>query len=354
VSPGAHDHGSAPPRFERRRLLAQLAAVGALSGALVVGGRNLTRPSVSAARIDAVLDRVGPWGVFDLRWGYGDDPVDGQRASRAFEVVLAAIAEAGGGVLYVPPGDWALEETLVLDTPGTTLLGAGMRATRLRSGAGGAPGGWHAVRIVADDICVERLTVVGHPDNIGQGINGGDNVGLVVLRDLVIQDTTGYGIGFQQDRRGTGGIFEDLTFENVTILDAGNDGIDFKNFDADDPRCDIEPGEDDEGPLPCNGSRSFLRNISVVGHARLEPDKRGLDIRGQRLLQNIDVLDVGREASGIVLRPEAGGGPNGRGGRWSVVENWYVTKTEGEGAAIFAEHVTGVAFGTGRAEALSG
>jgi hypothetical protein len=293
----------------------------------------------------------GPPDFLDLRDGFRGD-VDPGSSSPAFRRLLASAGE--GSVLYVPPGEWVIDEAVDVFRRGITVVGAGMRTTRLRvaeQGSGGVP--FSAVNISASGVAVERLTIVGDPANTGHGVRVVGDADEVSLHDLVIEDVGGYGIGLQGGRA-SGGLFNGFSCANVTILRCGNDGIDMKNYDPDNDSCRADAEEDGAAVSPaCTGGRSFLRNISIDGHGQAQADKRGIDIRGRRQLQNIDVLNVAGPASGIVFRPEVGGPPNGEGGRWSTLENYFVTKVPGSGVSVDNDDLEGVVISNGNTVELT-
>jgi hypothetical protein len=298
------------------------------------------------------------------------DPQDAEAVAVAFHHAGIALALQGGGVLDIPPGEWLVQPmpespkaAVWMRTRGTTLRGAGMRATRLRL-VGGQPS--CVVCIVAPGVTVERLTIVGNLDDAPQdvppalaerGLTADDLVALSIqphgvvahdcpaftqLRDLVIEDVVEYATNFSVHVRTfdhPGDCFCDIVLRNVHIRRCGNDAIDFKMR----PTPGAVPGRE---PAGSSGPRAFLRNVSVVGHSSLWPgdepgDRRGengVDARGQVHLQNIEVREVrpGRYGkgggSGICLRDETASGDgvsfgmHGAGGQWSTLSGYFISR----------------------------
>jgi hypothetical protein len=287
------------------------------------------------------------------------DATDAGDARPAIDELIDELRHQGrGGEVHLPPGEWVVDRAVIVDVTGMRLTGAGMRATRLRL-APGVRG--HVVEVVADGVTVERLTIVGNGADVieegglGHGIRVGDNAAHVQVRDVVIEDVQGYGIGFQPQpaaigEANVGGVFDHAVLRNVTIIGTGLDGVDFKNYDGDNPSCPTESYEDaPDTPRDCNGGRSFLRHLSVTGMGRSPrvSGRAGIDIRGRRHLQGIEALDVDAESNGVELRTDAGGRPNGLGGFWSTIEGFYVATAGPIEGAIENGDIEGVEYHTG-------
>lgn len=302
--------------------------------------------------------------TFDLRAFFDgevrpDDPV---ATTEAFRRADRALAGTGGGTLHVPPGRWvvqALEQdpsaALVLRTPGTTLRGAGVLASTIALDRGQD---CHVVVVVAPGITIERLRVVGGlqhqpaevlagravPARRSHGISLRECPSYTLVRDVLIEDVVGYGIGsiiVHGGAKAEADPFTQLRMHNVTLRRIGDDAIDFK-IDVDHER----PGPDDPDPAAMghSGPRAFLKNISVTDHSVLGPcaaaparGENGIDGRGQLHVQNVEVLQIragawGKQGgAGITLRDETGPGGgvssagHGRGGQWSTVQNYHLT-----------------------------
>jgi hypothetical protein len=346
--------GPNQPRGSRRWLLARLGVI----GGVVAGGWYTRRSWIE----DEEAPEPEPLADVDLEelWRSLPEDTDADDAGAGIEAQLEAIADHGrGGVLYLPPGEWTVREPVRIPADNVALTGAGMRATRLRL-APGVRG--HVVTVDGDGVSIERLTIVGNGaafegEELGHGIRVGSNARHLLVRDVVVEDVQGYGIGFQpraeRDEPGdvnVGGLFHDVALRNVIVRGSGRDGIDFKNYDWENSACPRESYEETPSTPPrCNGSRSFLRNVSVTGFGQHEPirDQRGIDIRGQRLLQNIEVLDVPEPSDGVLFRTEVGGRPNGRGGQWSTLEGFYVSMQGGAEHGVSQVDLEGVEVHTG-------
>jgi hypothetical protein len=261
----------------------------------------------------------------DLRDAAGGGAVDPAHATPLFRRALATLAAQGGGLLYVPPGEWVVDEAVRIATPGTTVRGAGVRASRVRVRNRVLA---HGIVIETTGVVVERLTVVGNRASVPvtpghHGIRvGGDQADWIVLRDLAVEDAQAYGIGLQK------GSFESIVIENVSVSGSGADGIDFKNTTD-------------------TGTRCFLRNVTVERSGLTTPAKSGIDVRGRVRLQNIDVLAVGAGQAGVRFRDTDKNGNNGVGGLWSSVGNFYITKSHRAGVGIQNPNQRGVSIGNG-------
>jgi len=310
----------------------------------------------------------GPGAVattFDLRDFYpGGEvrPDDAEATTEAFRAADVALAEAGGGILEVPPGRWVVQPlvkdpsaAVIIRTPGTTLRGAGVLATSIAL----APGeDCHVIVVIAPGVTIERLTVVGglqsqpaevlagaaDPARRSHGISLRECPSFTLIRDVLVEDVVGYGIGSIILRGGVkaeADPFCQLQMQNVTLRRIGDDAIDFK-IDID--HLNPDPAGPDPAAMGHLGPRAFLKNISVSDHSVLGPNsvspergENGLDGRGQLHVQNIEVLRVrpgawGRQGgSGLTLRDETGPGrgvssaSHGRGGQWSTVQNYHLT-----------------------------
>ena len=259
------------------------------------------------------------------------------------EVVTAAFAEAldalalagvgdaagGGGVLAVPPGRWRVTVSersphagILVETRGTTIRGAGIRATRIELASDASA---HTVSIRAgrhdgaptpDDITIERCTIVGNravhvPKAGGHGVSVRDSAAFVRLRDVVVEDAAANALGMERTGEHRG-VFDGVSLRNVTLLRSGRSAIDIKNYDV--------------GAPASSGGRSWIRGLSVDGVALAwdEGDPQGaqhaLHLRGQRHLQNVEV----RGRRGIWFLNSPGGPVNGRGAQRSTLENYLV------------------------------
>lgn len=269
--------------------------------------------------------------VLDLRSYFPGriDQSDPELVSRAFERALNDVEGSGSSILTVPPGVWTLARNIRLTSPGMTLCGAGMRATRLKLVGGAASS---VVTVNASGVVLRRLTICG---NIDDPPTRARPHGLVIkadpvqtnLQDLVVESVCGYGI-FIRGRGDDSGSFVDVRLHNVVVQNCGNDGIDFKALQ--------HPRSLAKGSL-C--ARAFLRNIVVRDFSLFKPspDQRGggecgVDVRGQVHMIGMEILgvkpgDFGKPgAMGIHFRKEKPvSGAHGRGGSGSSLQNYYIS-----------------------------
>lgn len=76
---------------------------------------------------EAVLEDVTR---FDVRF-YGADPTGATDSTAAFVACAAAIASAGSGVMYIPPGTYIVSSEILIITDGTWIIGAGQKVTNI-------------------------------------------------------------------------------------------------------------------------------------------------------------------------------------------------------------------------------
>jgi hypothetical protein len=275
---------------------------------------------------------------------------DPDAASDAIAQQLARLRSTGrGGTLQLPPGTWTIDRPVRLDAPDLRLVGAGMRATRLRMAPGAAA---HLVEIDADGVTVERLGLQGvgtdDPDASGHGIRVGSSATDLLVRDVVIEDVPSYGIGLQPSDGGIGGrrvagLFDGIVLRNVVIRGCGQDGIDVKNIDETVDACRSDDAA--EVAVACNGRRSFFRNLTVseVGlRPTQEGEKPAIDLRGIRSLQNIEMIGLTGGAFGVRFRNDEAGPPNGLGASGSTIENFVVLQSEAGAPGVETAGAEGV------------
>lgn len=182
-------------------------------------------------------------GVYDIRAygavaGVNTDAVASVN-TRAFETILGVIAAAGGGIIQVPQGVFYLAEGTLLATvclqlgasvSNVYIQGMGESTSFLKLKDSGAS---HVINIDgATNVRIASLTIDGNRSaNTGtswHGIRtGSSGVTGLVLEDITVQNTRGYGFGLQ------GGNKKRLRMSRCTVQDTGLDGCDFKNTSDD-------------------------------------------------------------------------------------------------------------------------
>jgi hypothetical protein len=300
----------------RRRVLKGAIAVPVASAAMLALS---DRPAAAHAR-DADM--------FDIR-AYGPAPPNpltpahtSAQITQAFTSALAAIATHGGGVLYVPPGVWKVDTGLSLATQGTTLLGAGMTASTIALSATSA--GDTLVKCNADRLSIERLTLQGQTpiEDVGghHGIRVGGSHKWVRIRDVIVKDVRAYGIGLES------GSYSYIEIDSVSIINCGNDGIDWKNDDTIGPVPPPNGAVQPDAHPELSGTRNFIRNVVVKDFGQAEPAQAGIDVRGRVGIQSIDLFIETSGMWGVRFREDTV--DHGMDADWSTLENYYV-KTVG-------------------------
>lgn len=197
---------------------------------------------------------------------------------------------------------------LTLDGAGEKLHGAGPGKTTIKVAAGST----HVIQVTGQGAEVSGLTIDQNRANTtaGHGIRaaGEDQV----FRDLIIHDTSDYGIGIAES---------DTTFwkrgliENVYIYNAENDGIDSKDTaDANDS--------------------NRMSNVIVDSAGSDGTDQTGIDCRGPWQLENITVLGVTGDDAGIRFRPAGAADGTGFGCSGSSLTNFRVIGTAGQTGSV--------------------
>jgi len=222
--------------------------------------------------------------------GLADDTAEIQAA-------IDAAYAAGGGVVWLPAGDYAVSASSLSETYDNA--GAAVAANTfcviVRKGVSLAGGGAQVTAIVAND---PTLSVVGlvAPDSqaiIGLSVrnsydagDAGAGHGIFVLgtqggaditcknttwRDLYVNRVASYGIGLQA------GSPTGCRIESVTVEGCGADGLDLKaRTDA-----STEP------------SGNQCVNVTVKNHGQRVDGSAGVDVRGVWHLSNVVVTDFG-------------------------------------------------------------
>lgn len=225
----------------------------------------------------------------------------------AIQAAIDAMAAQGGGTVNIPAGTYRLATGDVfyalslLNKNNVAIVGDGPTNTILKVANGVSRG------VIAYTGCVgvmlSNLTVDSNASNhpIVQGVHGLrlDNCDDVYFQQVIVRDTMSYGIGFQGNND-----YKRVFLENIQIIDAGNDGIDFKN------RAD-------------SNESLIINNIIIQNHSRRLAGKAGIDVRGPATISNVQIYMKVFDAIGVRFRETDIGG-NGIGGRRSSISNFYI------------------------------
>lgn len=257
----------------------------------------------------AVYDAGAATGVSVKSYGaVGDGIADDAPAIRA--TIAAAIA-GGGGVVFFPKGTYRLASGAtvfyaieIANTSNISLVGESPFLTTLRVADGSRLG---PISLVSSTgIQIFGMTIDGNAANQSptQGVHGirSDNCDDIFFRDLVVRNSQGYGLGFQGNND-----YRRVFIDTVEIIDAGDDGCDFKN-------------------RAFTNEALVFNNVIVRNHSQIQTGKAGIDIRGPATLNNIHVFckDTG-DVVGIRFRQSVTtSGGNGVGGRNSSLSNFYI------------------------------
>lgn len=216
----------------------------ALDGKLAPSG-NGSALAITAAGSSSARTLAARFGaVFDVR-DYGATPDGTTSAAAAIQAALDAAASAGGGTVRIPPGDYAVPSRLAVGS-GVTIEGAG--ATLLIPGGPGfavldvdgkervairglairkapavvtAHGGYGVlVRGESVDVLIEGVRALEGSQGIRVDGTEGTTSGTcrrVTLRDVVVEDSTSYGIQL--------GDCDGVLLDNCRSVRSGVDGV---------------------------------------------------------------------------------------------------------------------------------
>lgn len=249
--------------------------------------------------------------------GVADDVV-------AIQSAIDAVADAGGGTVYLPAGIYSvgpsqLNETVysgasgvlagargcIVSRAGVNIIGDGPQLTQIK------PTSASLTAILMLDI--RNLEYRGFTvdsgwvaADAGHGFftqlaasNVDPDVINVTFRDIEVRNVGSYGIGLQD-----GDMFN-VRIINYKAFNTGGDGIDFKAA----------------GPTGINES-IIVENAYVENFGQRVAGSAGVDVRGRVRLTNITVKGVGSAAGATAgIRFRTGGAPDGR---YSSLTNFYV------------------------------
>lgn len=229
----------------------------------------------------------------------------------AINAAISAAGAAGGGLVFIPPGVYALSNSnplaaswdnyraIYVGANDVHLLGAGIGATvlRLLNGAnchaikfgqrvdGAVTVSNCSVRNVEIDGNRSNQTTPGETDNHWDGINVSSGCQRVTLSDLHVRDCAYYGIGMQRD------AIKDCRIQNVVIENTGADGVDWKN---------------DSGA----GGGNVIANVRVANFGNLTAlltPQAGVDLRSGIYAENIVIESMTAKNDLVGVRTQGDG-----------------------------------------------
>lgn len=254
--------------------------------------------------------------------------------SSAIHAALNHLNSVGGGILFFPSGTYITTGVNIVHS-NIHIHGSSKGSTVLKRQPNG---GSHVLNFGQGtqiyNCSVQHLTIEG---NRGQGTGSGhgirfERVANMTVDDLVVQNTTGYGFGFQ-DSSDPNDVYEknNICLSNLLMKDIGDDAIDFKN------RVD-------------NSNNVSLHNISIENwNVNNSGILNAIDIRGQGFrLSNIFIkFGPGQRGNGISLRWGNPGSVNGIGGHTAIISNFYVQGTSGSSQRGISNVARNVSFSNG-------
>jgi len=204
------------------------------------------------------------------------------------------VASGTGGVVYIPPGEYALDASALTETlwnfgdevdasdgclvlrNGVRLVGAGRELTKLLPTSPTL----HAI-LVADgtDAAIEHLSIDSSWSAAGAGhgilqLTSADDIDTIVenyrVANVFVKNVGSYGVGLEN------GVFKNCILENIRTYNTGADGIDAKNRDT------------------TGDSLTQIRNIYIQKPGQRLTDSSGLDMRGIFQVSDVTIIDIGR------------------------------------------------------------
>lgn len=262
-------------------------------------------------------------GVFDVR-EYGAVPTlttTAQATLNTAAIQAAALAAhaAGGGVVFIPAGDWYFQHGLLdvnvvcqIDNLDYIVFsGAGVGVTELHI-INGAESNMFNLTGGSSYITIRDMTIDGNRANQTLGVSGirGDAFSGLWLQNLHVHDIFHYGIAFE------GFVQEFIFMDNIKLENLGGDGFDQKN-------------KSNANIFQC-ASNIEISNFGLNYPA--EVTQTGWDCRGAWQCSNFVIHFTQTDGSGIRIR-NTGGVDVGYGGHRSHFNNFEI---HGPGAASTA------------------
>jgi hypothetical protein len=259
----------------------------------------------------------------------------------ACQAAVNAADDAGGGIVFFPPGTYNVgesTESLTCASSGTAtdygififsnihVVGSGQGATIIQrhSDVSMSPICFYGVCVNAS---IKHLSINGRWPTFTTGNHGitddGDTLNVTLtcaIEDVESYNHRSYGIAFENhDLQG-------CVIDNCYIHDIGGDGIDAKNVNQ-------------------TNNHNRINNVRIERFAlnAAEPSTSGLDIRGAFYLSNIHVYDYGGVSatpSGIRLRDGSTASASGPGASDCVLTNFYCVATNStDSIGLHSRHV---------------
>jgi len=260
----------------------------------------------------------------------------------AMQRAIDYVSSIGGGVVSIPQGTYNISASFSPDTwevygagAVVTTIGPGACCLILREGVylvGSGEG--QTILLMPANTTLDGIYVEHSPNGYGISdltLDGGwDRVTEVnshgiywiakmvagegdtrftngIIRNVAVQNVGSYGFGLE-----AGSLINNL-FDNIRVTWAGADGIDAKNHN------DNNRGNKITGAV----ISAFGLRTSLLAQA-------GIDLRGDSwLVSGARIINFGRaDTTNYGIRLNATSSPNGEGGRWSSITDFYVAATD--------------------------
>ena len=209
-------HGGSPRASSTRRSLLAMGATGLLAGGATVAITDAT----SKTQADAATTATTPAWVNVT--SYGADPTGASDSAGAFNDAVTAVANAGGGVVYIPAGGYKIESTVTCTAVPVYFVGDGAWATIVSFYGTG-----DCFRIYDDSTYGTRTKFAGgfigitidgtHSQGASTGLHVGDLLQYEV--DLTVQNFYGtgcIGVHFDNNYYWTEQLFGRIYAQNCT------------------------------------------------------------------------------------------------------------------------------------------
>lgn len=305
-----------------------MSSAGRTSNIKVLTGMSITGDVLVSGTMTANTPNFANVKLFGAK---GDGTTDD---SSAISDALIYLNSIGGGILFFPSGTYITTNVNIIYS-NIHIHGSSKGSTILKRQPNG---GSHVLNFGQGtqiyNCSVQHLTIEG---NRGQGTGSGHGIRFervvnMTVDDIVVQNTTGYGLGFQ-DSSDPAALYEkhNIRISNILVKNIGDDAIDFKN------RAD-------------NSHNVSLHNISIENwNVNNTGILNAIDIRGRGFrLSNIFIkFGPGQRGNGISLRWGNPGSVNGIGGHSAIISDFYVEGTSGSSQRGISNVARNVSFSNG-------